>query len=134
MMCNSIFAFDITIQDMLIHACFFCFFLLQDDKNTSSTKETLDDLFPTEDEEQSQSKAFLTLVNMSIRLNVSIRDIYSTFSVIYCTIILIFIKMKEGQIQTTICSFFYLNDIILSMKCHVNTTFTWSFYYKLCCN
>lgn len=28
----------------------------QDVKNASSTKESLDDLFPTEDEEQSQSK------------------------------------------------------------------------------
>lgn len=31
----------------------------QDDKGTSSTKESLDDLFPTEDEEQSQSKTLL---------------------------------------------------------------------------
>lgn len=41
----------------------FCF--IQDDKDPSSTKESLDDLFPTEDEEQSQSKAFLWFVNMS---------------------------------------------------------------------
>lgn len=34
--------------------------LQQDDKNASSTKESLDDLFPTEDEDQSQGKT-LTL-------------------------------------------------------------------------
>ena len=37
---------------------------VQDDKDPSSTKESLDDLFPTEDEEQSQSKAFLGFANM----------------------------------------------------------------------
>lgn len=41
-------------------------FPLQDDKDTSSTKESLDDLFPTEDEEQSQSKALLLFVNVFI--------------------------------------------------------------------
>lgn len=33
-----------------------CLSVCQEDKDTSSTKESLDDLFPTEDEEQSQSK------------------------------------------------------------------------------
>lgn len=34
-------------------------FLFQDDKDTSSNKESLDDLFPAEDEEQSSSEALL---------------------------------------------------------------------------
>lgn len=38
----------------------------QDDKGTSSTKESLDDLFPTEDEEQSQSKTLLGFVIVSV--------------------------------------------------------------------
>lgn len=45
--------------------------LLQDDKNTSSTKESLDDLFPTEDEEQSQGKTLINtawMVKMFIKM------------------------------------------------------------------
>jgi len=35
------------------------FFPLQDDKDPSSNRESLDDLFPADDEEQSQSKALM---------------------------------------------------------------------------
>lgn len=44
------------IHTMASFSCYCSHFPLQDVKNASSTKESLDDLFPTEDEEQSQSK------------------------------------------------------------------------------
>lgn len=43
-------------------------FPFQEDKDTSSTKESLDDLFPTEDEEQSQSKTVQGFGSVFIRL------------------------------------------------------------------
>lgn len=42
-------------RDEIIYLQFICF-SPQDDKDTTSNKESLDDLFPAEDEEQSQSK------------------------------------------------------------------------------
>lgn len=46
---------------MLFSAAADLIFSFQDVKNSSSTKEALDDLFPSEDEEQSQSKTLLNL-------------------------------------------------------------------------
>lgn len=43
-------------------------FPFQEDKGTTSTKESLDDLFPTEDEEQSQSKTAQGFGSVFIRL------------------------------------------------------------------
>lgn len=45
----------------VVRSSYFFYFSLQDVKNSSSTKESLDDLFPAEDEEQSQSKTPLGL-------------------------------------------------------------------------
>lgn len=41
----------------LLYLIYVCCFFPQDDRDTPSNKESLDDLFPTEDEEQSQSES-----------------------------------------------------------------------------